>query len=428
MRAATGVGRTGAAAVKRREAARASVGRAGAAALKRRESARASADRTGVTISPQLHAASARTNAPAQALSTASSPLSRRAAAPTAPRPLGRTAALRRALLDWYRRERRELPWRHDRAPYRGWLSEILCQQTRAEVAAVAFERFVLAFPDLDALARADEDAVLSLWSGLGYYSRARCLLRAAQSLRAAGHHNVPDDSTRLRALPGVGPYTAAAILSIAFGHPLAAVDGNVIRVVSRLARLDRPDARGEPHATLAQELLDPAHAGDWNQAMMELGARICTPRAPRCPACPIATACQARTAGNPLDHPPPKPRRAREIVGVEITVTTDPAGRLLLERGAFPLLRHLWLPPARLRSGDLSSYDFKHHILHRELRVTLRSQHTASRPHRAPRVGQASVIERRFFEPTALGRIGRSSLLAKALHHAALATHPEQG
>jgi A/G-specific adenine glycosylase len=161
-------------------------------------------------------------------------------------------AGIRRALLRWYDANRRALPWRRDRNSYRVWVAEVMLQQTRIEVVIPAYRRFLLAFPTLAKLAAASEDEVLSLWSGLGYYSRARALHRAARLLVDSGACRFPRDYEAARKLPGVGPYTAAAVLSIAHGLPHAAVDGNVVRVLSRLACLLRPDSKGEPHAALA--------------------------------------------------------------------------------------------------------------------------------------------------------------------------------
>ncbi len=338
------------------------------------------------------------------------------AAAAAASRPALNLPQLQRKLLAWYDVEQRPLPWRANRDPYRVWISEVMCQQTRAEVAAPAFERFVAAFPDVTALAAAEEDAVLSLWSGLGYYSRARALRRAAQQLRDAGYRTLPDDPSIVSALPGIGPYSLAAILSIAHGQALAAVDGNVVRVLSRLRRLGRPDARGRPHRELAMQLLDRDRPGDWNQALMELGARLCTPRAPRCVACPIAPGCDAHAARDELSFPPPKPRRQKETLGVELEIVRDQTGRILLERGGFALLSHLWLPPARLLDTPPEDFDLKHQILHRELRVVVKTRLLSERDLLRQLESAAPYVERQIFKEEELATIGRSSLLTKAL------------
>ena len=217
----------------------------------------------------------------------------------------------RAALLRWYDENARSLPWRRDHDSYRVWVAEVMLQQTRIAVVEPAYERFLAAFPTIGALAAAEEENVLALWSGLGYYSRARSLHRAARALEERGDDQFPQTWEEARALPGVGDYTAAAVLSIAYDLPHAAVDGNVIRVLSRLDRLARPDSRGEPHRSTADALLARRRPGDWNQAVMELGETVCIPRAPLCPTCPLRRTCDAFAAGVVEQHPPPKPRRA---------------------------------------------------------------------------------------------------------------------
>ena len=367
--------------------------------------------------------------------------------------------SIRPALLAWYEAQKRALPWRRSRDPYRVWVAEVMLQQTRIPVVMPAYRRFLRAFPTMARLAAANEEQVLSLWSGLGYYTRARALHRAARLLRQRGE-TFPRDYDEALRLPGVGPYTAAAVLSIAHGEPHAAVDGNVVRVLSRLARLPRPDGRGEPHTSLARELLDRARPGDWNQAMMELGETICLPRTPRCGECPLRRCCQARRHGEVDLHPPPKPRRAAERVDLDLTVVRDSRGRVLLERGAFPHLKHLWLPllevvapsppatkhrrparleggapsppgtkhrrPARLEGGARSSqgaddappHTFRHAILHREFDVRVTAQTVAAADMRHL-LRSTNGAERRLFTPAEIGAIGRSSLLTKALAHA---------
>lgn len=203
----------------------------------------------------------------------------------------------RRALLAWYRAQRRDLPWRRTRDPYAVWVSEAMLQQTRVDVATPYYERWLRRWPTVQELAAAGEEEVLAAWSGLGYYARARNLHRAAQAVVAGHGGRLPETLDGLRSLPGVGPYTAAAVGSIAFGLPAACVDGNVLRVVARVAGI-RAAVTGRVRSrigALAQEWLDPASPGDWNQAMMELGATVCTPRRPRCGGCPVAAACRSR-------------------------------------------------------------------------------------------------------------------------------------
>src|SRR5664279_1877739 len=200
-----------------------------------------------------------------------------------------------RRLVRWYRAHERELPWRRTPAPYPVWLSEVMLQQTTVEVIAARWERFLSRFPTIGALARAPEREVLAEWRGLGYYARARNLHRAAKAVVRAGAF--PRTLAGLRALPGVGAYTAAAISSICFGIPEPVVDGNVVRVLCRLngLRLDpKAPATLAKVRALARPLVLAQNPGDHNQAVMELGALVCTPRAPRCGVCPLRTLCRA--------------------------------------------------------------------------------------------------------------------------------------
>ncbi len=232
------------------------------------------------------------------------------------------------ALLAWFDRHRRDLPWRRTRDPYRIWLSEVMLQQTRVEVALPFYERFLSRLPTVGDLAAASIDDVLALWSGLGYYRRARQLHAAARAVVARG--GFPADAAGWRELPGVGAYTAAAVASIAFGEAVPVMDGNVERVVSRL--LAAPE---DPHGAAARrrlvaaaaELLDPVRAGDSNQALMELGATLCTPRRPRCLLCPLRDACRALAEGDPERYPTARPRRQRERLRVVAAVVEHAAG-----------------------------------------------------------------------------------------------------
>ncbi len=201
-------------------------------------------------------------------------------------------AAFRRALLRWYDQSGRNLPWRQSRDPYRVWLSEIMLQQTRVAAVLEHYRLFLERFPTIEALAAAPLEAVLAAWSGLGYYRRARMLHRCAQEIVHKHASRFPETSTALRNLPGIGRYTAAAIASIAFVEPVAVVDGNVERVVERLKGCEfmQPEIWRQ-----AQSLLDISRPGDFNQAMMEVGATICSPRAPQCAACPVRKWCASQ-------------------------------------------------------------------------------------------------------------------------------------
>jgi len=230
----------------------------------------------------------------------------------------------------WYQSAKRDLPWRRTRDPYRIWVSEIMLQQTRVRAAVPYFERFLKRFPDAPSLAAADDAEVLAAWAGLGYYSRARNLHRAARVIAAEGF---PRDYEAIRTLPGVGRYTAAAISSIAFGLPHAVLDGNVIRVLARLSA--EPEAVASATAqdrlrALAERLLDRDRPGDFNQALMELGATVCLPRNPNCQACPVATMCAARRDGL-ADRLPVKAPKARAVVIEREVLLVGRRGRLLL-------------------------------------------------------------------------------------------------
>lgn len=215
--------------------------------------------------------------------------------------------SLRRVILGWYTRSKRDLPWRRTRDPYAIWVSEIMLQQTRVETVVPFYERFLRRFPDLTTLARAREPAVLAAWSGLGYYRRARHLHAAARVVTREHGGRIPRERESLLELPGIGGYTAAAIASIAFGAPEAAVDGNVLRVLARIAgsrgRRDSPALRRDV-AAWAQALARGPRPGDWTQALMELGATVCFPSDPLCARCPAARLCAARKSGDPDRYP----------------------------------------------------------------------------------------------------------------------------
>ncbi len=260
---------------------------------------------------------------------------------------------LRAALLAWFRRHARDLPWRRTRDPWRVWVSEVMLQQTQVATATPYYERFVARFPGPDALAAARADEVLAAWAGLGYYRRARFLHEAARTVVREHGGRVPSDPAAFAALPGVGRYTAGAVASIAFGAPLPVLDGNVARVLARWTarplQIKRP-ADAKALWAMAAALLEPPGAparspGDWNQALMELGATVCTPRAPRCAACPVRRGCRAFALGRPEAFPPPAARRAPERVRRAVAIVVR-RGRLLVARREGALLDRLWEPP----------------------------------------------------------------------------------
>jgi A/G-specific adenine glycosylase len=240
----------------------------------------------------------------------------------------------RNELLGWFATYQRNLPWRRDRDPYRIWISEIMLQQTRVAAVIPYFEKFCARFPDVRALAEAEEAEVLRMWSGLGYYSRARNLQAAAQQIVRDHGGTFPTSEEHIRALRGIGKYTTNAILSIAFGKNHAVVEGNVARVVARLEAIHgdlREGARWESLQRTADRLLAPEAPGAWNQAMMELGATICTPRSPQCLLCPVANFCRARKLG--LQEVIPEKRKKRATVGVQLAaaVLVDDRSRCIL-------------------------------------------------------------------------------------------------
>jgi len=214
---------------------------------------------------------------------------------------------LRQALIIWYENRKRDLPWRKTRDPYAIWVSEVMLQQTQVKTVLGYYERWMARFPDVTALARAADDDVLHAWQGLGYYSRARRLLAGARAVREKHGGELPRDVAALLELPGVGPYSAGAIASIAFGMPEPIVDGNVVRVLCRLFALQGDPARAPLKGalwTLARELVPRDQPGEFNQSLMELGATICTPTSPRCAECPVATRCRALALGKERELP----------------------------------------------------------------------------------------------------------------------------
>jgi A/G-specific adenine glycosylase len=253
-------------------------------------------------------------------------------------------------LLGWYRASGRDLPWRRTRDPYRIWLSEVMLQQTTVKVVERRWPAFLERFPDLDALARASEEEVLAVWSGLGYYSRARALHRAARIVRAEHEGNVPSDPAAFRALPGVGAYTAGAVLSIAFGKREPLVDGNAARVLGRLYCVQGDASSAQVRKRLwdlARGLLPRQNPGDFNQALMELGALVCTPRDPGCGECPLKDSCLALERGRVHLIPLPRKRAAPERV-VLAGALVRRRGRILLARrpDGETLLGGMWLFP----------------------------------------------------------------------------------
>jgi len=268
----------------------------------------------------------------------------------------------RKQLLGWFRQFKRDLPWRRTRDPYRIWLSEVMLQQTRVVAVIPYYERFLEKFLDVSALADAPQEDVLRLWSGLGYYSRARNLQAAAKEIVAKHDGQFPQELPDALALPGIGRYTAAAILSISRGAKLAVLDGNVARVLARLGAVHgdlRESRRWDSLQKTADGLLDPKSPGEWNQAMMELGAMVCTPGAPQCLLCPVAKFCRARKLGVAERLPEKRKERETQKVTIAAAIFLDSHGHTILlppprtkrahaqGKKLAPLVSNLWHFPA---------------------------------------------------------------------------------
>ena len=318
------------------------------------------------------------------------------------------SSSLRSALLAWYAGARRDLPWRHTRDPYAIWLSEIMLQQTRVETVIPYYERFMAAFPTVSSLAEAPLDDVLALWSGLGYYRRARMMHSASKQVTSEMNGQFPSSPEALLEVQGIGPYTAGAVASIAFGHPAPLVDGNVARVLARIYAVDddvRTTAGLATIWTIAGELVPLVGAGDWNQALMELGAMVCVPHDPRCLACPVRASCQALAQGRERELPILK-AKSKPIAWSGMALVGSKGTRVLLARRRQDrLFGGLWEPPTvplsanpraafehLLGVGLPSLHEFgevKHVLSHR--RITM-SVHHATLRGEAPSLGETAV------------------------------------
>jgi len=300
---------------------------------------------------------------------------------------------LRGVLVRWYRACRRDLPWRRTSDPYHILVSETMLQQTRVVAVVPYYERFVGRFPDLRSLAGAPADDVLALWSGLGYYRRARLLQKACVVVEAVFGGVLPDDPEILETLPGVGRYTAGAIASIAFGRSVPLLDGNVFRVLSRFFAMKGSweEARTRRRFwDLAADLVPARNAGDFNQALMELGALVCTPRGVACSSCPLRRRCAALARGSVEEHPPPRRRPPVRKRRKTAYVVTDRRGKVLIERRPGEgRMAGMWelpgTPPvATPRASRTGS--FRHALLDRLYEVSVYRLSVARRP-----VGQSA-------------------------------------
>ncbi len=267
-------------------------------------------------------------------------------------------AILSERLLDWFARHARDLPWRRGRNPYRAWVAEVMLQQTRVETVIPYYERFLARFPSIRALAAVSLDEVLKVWEGLGYYARARNLHTAAGQIVAARGGQLPDTFDGLLALPGVGRYIAGALASIVFGRDVPAVDGNVRRVLCRVFGIREDVTRSAVQRELerlAANLLPSGRAGAFNEALMELGATVCTPRSPRCVRCPLRDLCLARAEGEAEALPVRRPRKRVPHYDVAAAVTIRDDGRVLVaQRNADDMLGGLWeFPGGKREPGE---------------------------------------------------------------------------
>jgi A/G-specific adenine glycosylase len=340
--------------------------------------------------------------------------------------------ALRRSLLAWYARAQRDLPWRRVRDPYAIWVSETMLQQTRVQTVLPYYERFMRELPTVHALAEAPEGHVLALWSGLGYYRRARMLQAAAKRIATTHGGQIPREPEQLRQLEGVGAYTAGAIASIAFGRRAALVDGNVARVLARLFVIedDIKSARGKASLwRVAEQLVSAAegYPGDWNQALMELGATVCSPRDPLCSACPVQESCGAFAQGVVARLPLSGGKRAPLVVRYVAIVLESTRAVLLARRRNDVLFGGLWEPPrasgmvaplaARLKIDPMRldhAGEVVHVLSHRRMHVEV-ARGTLSRRKKWPLPGP----EYDAIEPVAIDDVAtrpHSSLARKVL------------
>ncbi|MEZ4291869.1 MAG: A/G-specific adenine glycosylase [Myxococcota bacterium] len=348
-----------------------------------------------------------------------------------------RIRGIRAPLLRWYDANRRDLPWRRTRDPYAIWISEAMLQQTRVETVIPYWERFLDRFPDIASLARAELDEVYAVWTGLGYYSRARNLKAAAESVVRDHGGRLPDDAESLRGLRGIGRYTAGAIASIAFDREEPLVDGNVIRVLARVLGIRADSTRRdvvEAIWSVAGRLVRGTRPGDLNQALMELGATTCTPRSPACLACPIRSRCDAHAAGD-AETLPIKPKKAKQKPMRAVAVWIEREGRILaVRRPEEGLMAGLWELPGGEIGTDEAPSDRVAEVLRRHVGLELRSGEPGgsvehlfthrrlaldvfrARPVPGGRVRREGFVAHRWLRPEALLELAHAGATRKAL------------
>ncbi|MCH7323250.1 A/G-specific adenine glycosylase [Solibacillus sp. MA9] len=271
------------------------------------------------------------------------------------------TSEFRQALVEWFKKEHRDLPWRHTKDPYKIWVSEVMLQQTRVDTVIPYYNRFMDKYPTSESLAYAAEEELLKMWEGLGYYSRVRNLQAGVREVVETYGSKVPDNRHDISKLKGVGPYTAGAILSIAYGKPEHAVDGNVMRVLSRVLNIDADIALPKTKKIFedaVMELIDPENTSAFNQGLMELGALICTPTSPKCLLCPVRDFCTAFQEGDPTTLPVKSKKVKTKNIDFDVLVIRDSEGRFLMEKRAETgLLANMWQFVMIERVKDANSF-----------------------------------------------------------------------
>ncbi len=322
-----------------------------------------------------------------------------------------KTTADQKTLLDWYKTNKRPLPWRKNREPYSVWISEIMLQQTTVTAVIPYYEKFMKIFPTLKDLASAPESKVIKNWAGLGYYSRARNLYKAALILNKQGF---PKTYKELLKLPGFGPYTSRAVSSIAFNENTGVLDGNVIRVLSRKnALLNKwwTTAGREELQNLSDQIVSNTPAHKTNQALMELGSTICTPSTPTCFLCPWLSSCKAHKQGDPLKYPHKRPKRPREIWHWNVKLIYRKNMVVLLPNTYTPFLKKQWIYPGTIKPLNIppKSFNFKHSITHHDIHVSVEIS-------TLQKLSISQRKESRWFEINNISEVTPSSLIKKIL------------